>query len=558
MKIEGYAILKELSRGPITTVYAGKQLALERQVLIKVLNSQWQQESDLLERFRREAIICARLKHPNIVNIFDVSTDPKNLYLIIEFLEGENLSKFIQQHHPLPFDVILHISKEILKGLAYAHSRGIIHRDIKPGNIMIDREGAVKITDFGLARAEDLPAITVQGGTVGTPAYMSPEQAKGQELDQQTDIFSLGATMYELVSGASPFAGKNFAESIQKILDLSPQPLMQIRPEILNWFSDLVSEMLNKSPKDRPESAKKILGNSGFKKSILTPEGLAGFIANPSVFSIGKAEAETQPETQKPASQKRFFLAGIGILAILAALLLFQSFQFEPPLKNNTSGELSNNRGEQITTVSNDTLPATTSSPALAEPSSRNKQPLTGEDLKNSTSTKLLSDIPIDSLDSIKLPDSQKIAAFEKPGILENGSLFVTCNPWAKIFIDSIEVETTPLLAPISLPAGEYYLELRNPNFQSYHQKIVVEAGKPDSIVVDLVPLTGYLELRVIPWAKVFIDGNYYETTPLKKPIQLSTGSYEITLINQNFPTWVDSIFIVAGKTVLREVSLKK
>ncbi len=168
MKIEGYELLDELNRGPITTVFRGRQVALDRPVLIKVLNAQWQKDAELAERFRREALTCAKLKHPNIISIFDISTDSNNLFMIIEFVDGDPLDQFIQKHSPLPFHIIESITGGIFAGLQYAHAAGVVHRDIKPGNILISKEGRARIVDFGLAKQSDFPTLTAQHGTVGT------------------------------------------------------------------------------------------------------------------------------------------------------------------------------------------------------------------------------------------------------------------------------------------------------------------------------------------------------------------------------------------------------
>ncbi len=243
MNIEGFAIVKELSRGPITTVYLGKQLALERPVLIKILNTQWQNESDLLERFRREAIICARLKHPNIVNIFDVSTDPKNLYLIIEFLEGEDLEAFIRKHHPLPFEIILHLSKEILNGLTYAHSQWHYSSGHQ----------TEKYYDRPRRCGKNYRFRTRQGSRfagnycarrhcwhAGIGRTCLAKQATGAVVGEQSDIFSLGATIQEWQPEFHFSPEKILAESIQKVLDkIIPRcikPVTILRSGFQQWL----------------------------------------------------------------------------------------------------------------------------------------------------------------------------------------------------------------------------------------------------------------------------------------------------------------------------------
>lgn len=562
-----YAIIKEISRGPISTVFLGKQLALERQVLIKLLNTQWQQEADLIERFRREALICARLKHPNIVSIFDVGTEADNLYLVIEYIEGQDVGQFLKKHHPIPFELILYIAREIVKGLAYAHSRGIIHRDIKPGNVMVSREGAVKITDFGLARSADLPALTAQGGTVGTPAYMSPEQTRGAELDQRSDLFSLGATFYEMAAGVSPFRGDNFAESIRKVLDETPAPLKQIRSDIPEWFSVLAGEMLSKEPPKRPASAREILEHSGFRSILASSEHLAAFMENPSGYAPLATETKIPPAKSSLKKGRVISAFFAGILALLILLIFIPEEKKE---KSALSQTISDSTQELITPAAVDSLPADTSVEKTLIAQNIPGQPPAKSLPENSGNAEKPSPVPKEgdasenasTLLAATSPAEIQPAAGDTNVMAEKaaapGMLYIACSPWAEVFIDGQKKETTPLSRPIALAAGEYLLELRNPNFQIFRQRIIVQPGKTDSMTVNLQALSGSLMLRVIPWAEIYINGRYVEKTPLERPITLPAGKYEVKLINPNFQTWSDSISIGAGEEILRQVSLSR
>lgn len=583
MKIEGYEIIKEISRGPITTVFLGRQLALERQVLIKLLNTQWQREADLIERFRREAIICARLKHPNIVSIYDVGTHADNLYLVIEYIEGEDLGQFVKRHHPLPVELALFISKELITGLAYAHSQGIIHRDIKPGNVMVSREGAVKITDFGLARTEDLPSITAQGGTVGTPAYMSPEQSRGEKLDQRSDIFSLGATLYELASGESPFRGENFADSIQKVLKSNPPPLRQIRPDIPNWFSGLAAGMLHKDPRKRPASAREIFNHPGFHNLPANRDRLAVFISDPAGFRSREKTAEKPVRSSFLRPARRLPAAILGAALLLALVILFSRNGGQaPPAGNQLPGKLA------VSAKFSDSLNLSDSAFSPAQPDSAGQLSLiAGNAAAKNRSDDILAqtlppgasgsghqparpgtpspgeDLSPEEASSPEKKTGEHLMAVqdslaETASSASSGGLFVVCAAWADVFIDGQKKDTTPLRQPLQLPPGAYTLELKNPGFETYRRQVTIEPGRTDSLVVNLRPRAGYLALRVIPWAEVYLNGNYYDTTPLKHPISLPSGKYELKLINPNFSIWADSVVITAGETVSRQVTLGK
>jgi len=259
LKIKGYTIQSEISRGPITSAFLANQNNLDRQVLLKILNIQWRKDKDLVERFRREAKISARLKHQNIVTIFDFGISDNAFYIAMEFIEGLELSSFLKKNTPLPYPLIGYVLRETLQGLAYAHQKEVLHRDIKPGNIMVGDNGNIKITDFGLATIAELPRLTNQDDIVGTPAYMSPEQAKGSKLDFRSDLFSLGVTLYEMITGKSPFLNRNLATTINDILTKNPPSPDKFRKNIPEWLTNLTMNLLEKDPQKRPDSVQKIL-----------------------------------------------------------------------------------------------------------------------------------------------------------------------------------------------------------------------------------------------------------------------------------------------------------
>lgn len=576
MKLKGYEIVRELNRGPITTVYLARQTALERPVLIKLLNSQWQSEADLVERFRREAIICARLRHNNIVSIFDVGTQTDNLYLVIEYIAGENLEEFIKRFQPVPFPYITYISREILRGLAYAHSRQIVHRDIKPGNILISDDGGVKIADFGLARSEDLPTITVQGGTVGTPAYMSPEQALGKKVDSRSDLFSLGATLYQLATGRSPFEGKNFAESIQRVLKETPAPLSQVRPDAPSWFTDLVGQMLNKNPEKRPAGAKDILKQAAYQRMAVEAGDLAAFRRAPQ-----SPKPSRENSVAVPARPARKGLRPVLLTSAFFSVLLVLFLAFGLDWRSKPAGEDSGNPAPSGLAVAKDTLNAGSTvpssggqdslpvdkttdltaqkadsrkaagnrSPLQKEPALAGKKPAArpteGQPAERSAGTSGFTP----NVRPVELPE---------PVAPQPGGVYVSCTPWADIFINGEKRETTPLLKALELPAGRYNLELRNPNFESFRRELLISAGKIDSISVKLLPRAGFLELQVTPWARVYIDGRYLETTPLSKPLTLTAGMHRLRLSNPNFPDYIDSLQVAPGETLRKQISLQK
>lgn len=546
MKVKNYTLQKELSRGPITTVFLATQITLERTVLLKILNVQWKGEKDLVERFQREAKICARLKHPNIVNIFDFGTSENSFYLAMEYIDGWNLADFIKKHHPLPFSVIYSIFLEILKGLQYAHSQGVIHRDIKPSNIMIGKEGTVKISDFGLATIADFPAVTEMGGTVGTPAYMSPEQAQGKKLDPKSDLFSLGTTIYETVSEENPFMGENFAESIQLILTKKQIPLSKNRMETPIWLSDLIQRLLEKNPSKRISSATEIIQNLKSHLAHSEQNTLVKFIREPSDVKSDLIEEDgTSKKFSKKPKPLYIYLSVIAVVIITVFFFLQRNETANPNLSDkNPSQKRSIGDSIQVVAESNLDINKYTEPKSTDNIPEEKAIPLSNPD----------SDIPNieDNLENKESELSQNEIIPE----VKSGKIYISTYPWAKIFIDGKYRETTPLKDPIQLEAGTYKLRLENPHFVTIEQTLNIQPEMSDTLNFNLEPSNGFLDLQVIPWAEVYIDGEYKETTPLKDPISLPAGKHFLKLINPNLSTWSDSIDIQPGRTFTKQISL--
>ncbi len=537
MEIEGYRIERELSRGPITTVYLARQVELDRLVILKVLNVQWQKEKDLVQRFRREARICARLRHPNIVTLFDFGTAEGSFYLTIEYVEGKDLRELIEAYHPLPFSVIAFITREILKGLTYAHGKGVIHRDLKPANIVISWEGEVKIADFGLATLGDFPSVTEPGGTVGTPAYMSPEQARGESLDARSDLFNLGATLYELCTGRSPFEGENLARSIQKVLKEDPPYLGTQRPDIPEGYARLVHRLLAKPREKRPQGAGEVLERLKSLYPFPDEEILMRFLKHPEAV-LPPPEVPTTTEPRKHKSPNLSW-----IIAVLAALTLSGGWFILQIFKNRADTEHQNASWVQI----DDTLVSSRIFPDTFSVESAAPSPEEGENAALTAEPPAVGDAKVSS----ETPD-----ASEKPAA-RSGGIFLTVYPWADVYIDGVYRERTPLKQPLPLSEGEYIVELRNPYYSAYQTRIHIAPGRVDTLKVTLSPALGYLNLQVSPWARIYIDGEYVETTPLQEPIALSAGRHVLRLVNPNFPVWEDTIEVRAGETLFRKVALK-
>ena len=249
-----YRIQRKLGAGGMADVYLAEDQELGRRVAIKILNGRHANDDQFIERFRREAKNAAALNHPNIVSIYDRGNAEDTYYIAMEFLDGRTLKELIVGRGAAPINVAIEYARQILSALRFAHRHGIVHRDIKPHNVLVDGEGRVKVTDFGIARA-GTSQMTETGSIVGTAQYLSPEQARGGEVDPRSDLYSLGIVLYELLTGKTPFEGDTPVEIAMKHLSNAPQPPSKLRPDIPRELDMVVLRALAKSPDDRYQSA---------------------------------------------------------------------------------------------------------------------------------------------------------------------------------------------------------------------------------------------------------------------------------------------------------------
>jgi serine/threonine-protein kinase len=252
--LDRYEILDRIGEGAMGVVYRARDKTLDRVVALKIVSTELTDEDELLLRFRREAEAIGHLNHPNIITVYDMGARDDRLYLAMELLEGEDLRALVESRATPPIEDRARIMIEICEGLGYAHTRGIVHRDVKPANIILTRDRRVKLLDFGLARMASRPTITRQGVILGTPDYMSPEQATGRGIDHRSDVFSAGAVFYELLTLQKPFRGSTLHAVLYEIVSGAPEAILSLNPEVPARLAALVESMLEKEPERRPAS----------------------------------------------------------------------------------------------------------------------------------------------------------------------------------------------------------------------------------------------------------------------------------------------------------------
>src|SRR5947207_7085989 len=239
----------------MATIYRAADTGLGRDVALKLLRPEYLRDPDFSARFRQEAQAAASLSHPNIVHVYDYGEDPSGPYIVMELIDGQDLATILRRSGALPPRQVARIGTGIARALAAAHARGLVHSDIKPGNVLIGSDGTVKVTDFGIARAVAEAQVTLPGTTLGSVHYFSPEQARGEPATTSSDIYSLGIVLYEMLTGARPFEGDSAASvALARLTGPIPDPAA-VRPSVPSDLASITRRALALDPKDRWPSA---------------------------------------------------------------------------------------------------------------------------------------------------------------------------------------------------------------------------------------------------------------------------------------------------------------
>ena len=316
-----YTLTKRIAVGGMGEVWAATDTVLDRTVAVKLLNPGLSQESDFVERFRAEARHSAALQHPNIATVFDYGEDDGTAYLVMELVPGQPLSQIIADRAPLSAQETVAILIQAATALAAAHEGGVVHRDVKPANIMVTPDGTAKLTDFGISRAVDSAPLTQTGQVLGTAQYLSPEQALGQSATAASDIYALGVVGYEMLTGERPFDTGSVVSTALAHVNQPPPPLPETVPRGL---ADVISAAMAKAPADRPASAAQMAHALGMPDAAFaSPEAVLPVAPTPEPASPEtNAQAPTQAMPAPTRAMPRLApLKGRGRLALLAGSL---------------------------------------------------------------------------------------------------------------------------------------------------------------------------------------------------------------------------------------------
>jgi serine/threonine protein kinase len=474
-----FEVIECLKKDAHQSVYIATHIYLGKKIILKTLDTENQSDKTILERFKREAKILAKLDHPNLVKVLDFGTFKNFFYISFEYFESKNLRDIIS-HNTISDQDKKNIIIQLFKALNIAHQNFVIHRDIKPENILLNDEYQLKIADFGLALVSTETKITQDSSIVGTPSYMSPEQLRGEKT-YHTDLFSAGIVAYELYTGKNPFSGDSVSETVNKILNYNESSNYfnyEILPEDVRAA---IMSLLRKKVSDRAKSALEVLDMLGIEGDKYEP------------VKTGKVTIIKSPF--------RYHYAAILILIIL----IITAYVY-------------------------------------------NKGLLKGYD------SVVLNDKPTDATNLVTkdsvAPGDQTAVQVPETVVKKNTPKLTEGQPWADVYIDGQKIDTTPLKDYLVLKLGRHKLKLVHPTFPQYEKNIYISADKITSVSFNFYDVIGFLNCNVYPWGEIFIENESKGVTPLRNPIALFPGKYDIMIKNPQYGEVDDQVTISSKDTV--------
>lgn len=503
---KAFVLNEKISESSTTLVYKGYDTTLHRPVLVKLLQRHLLSNEQVRARFEREARALAAVHSENIVQVYELTEIEGTPAIIMEYVEGESLATLLERERKLPPESVKKIAVDILKGLVVVHAHGIIHRDIKPANIVLSNTGTAKLTDFGLAAVAHMPTVTLEGTILGTPAYMSPEQVRGERVDARSDLFSLGLTLLEARTGRRFCEGSTYAECIKKVMNFS-----------LSYIDEVALHLL-------PEEKE-------FYTKLLTPNVDARFrSAEEALTHLGVYELP-QIATQKENTKHIFFTLLVLFLLIGIGILSFISLNRTLPSSETKGVEesLDTSRRERI---ENDAT--------IVQKNERKQEVAVPKELKREgtyreTTATVLGTVRVDSI-----------------------PVTVICKPWGKVYLDDRYIGETPFSNPLYVKYGEHVLTFYHPYFVPIVRTLSITSVSNElTIEVDFMETAGYVFVNALPWAKIYVDEQYRETTPFAFPLIVTAGKRIFKFENPQYESITREITVPVHDTITLSIDFR-
>ena len=571
-------------------VYQGFDPIIGRTVAIKTMLPEGLSPQEFQEykaRFQREAMAAGILAHPNIITVYDFGEDNGVLYLAMEFLEGKSLEKIVQEQTVLPIETILPIYDQVCSALDHAHRNKVVHRDVKPANIMILQNGLVKVTDFGIAKMMAM-GMTQAGQILGTPNYMSPEQVKGRQIDGRSDIFSLGVILYELVTGEKPFGGQNITTVIYKIINENPIPPRELDASIHAGLSYVISKALAKNVDERYQTCRELAEDlRNYKNLGGSAVGQGTVVLKAAPVPVEVAESAPRPAAQTPPPpapppqsaptevdeipiassinihmmppaaprqqsipQIAWVLGALLVVTIMGVISYFFVLRPESqPVKPEASSSVA-----KVTpapnpqpTVTPATQPAVTPTSQPAVPVTATTEPAAAA---GPTTPKPAEAPPKPEVVSKPEPRARTAAA-------KVGQLMVSANVnGARISIDGQSDPSwlTPHTIP-DVPAGGHNIVISMNGYDDFHQSVTIAGGQTSTVVGSLSSPRAELDIVTKPaGVEVLVDGKSYGPSPVSAI--LAPGNHTYTVKPPGAAPYEKTITLESGKIVTKTVTL--
>ena len=510
---EKFQIIEVLKKDEHAAVFLADHIYLSKKIILKVLNTQKISDSTLVERFKREAKILAKLDSPNIIKVLDFGMYKEYFYISFEYIEGSSLRNLLKQSE-LSQEQKVHMMIQLLKGLYFAHQNQIIHRDIKPENIFVDVNLNLKIGDFGLALSAEDNFVTNPYSIVGTPSYMSPEQVRGAKLNAQSDLFSAGVVLYELFVGKNPFLKENVNLTLNEIMAFDEEAVKKGLIDQPQEIRDVLTLLLKKNSKERFSTA----------LDALTALGVT--VDQPTVVLTREERVAT----------RKILPLIIAVLATVFVIVL--GWMLVKAFEDTTQDINQSSQGQNLKAEQNQ----------IKDSGQKDKTNNTDQvDLNNLTkplvdnSTK---QVPVENQQTQNSTTQQQNPATANPNKpILYGWIDVQSNEGTKIYINGEEVGVAPIQKPIMLLEGAYNLKMMNPNFPPYDTTFTIKEKETTKLYVNLNSLVAYIDIYANPWGKVYFNSAYKGDTPLTK-VKVVPDAIRISL-KQNGYQDIDTVINV-------------
>ena len=598
---KNFKILQTVASGGTAVMYKALQVSLDRVVAIKRLHQHLTTDENFTRRFVLEAKAAASLDHENIVRVIDFGVEDNCYQMVMEFVEGESLKDVLDRWRPINFDLALAIVHQICRGLEHAHSKGIVHRDVKPGNVMLTKTGSVKITDFGLAKlTQGGGAHTAADSILGTPLYMSPEQAFGESVDQRSDLFSLGTVLYELLTGQQPFASENYMGVIQNIIHMDIPPVRQLAPEVPHLVEALVMRALAKNREQRFQTAREfrtaieaLLQGDRLSRALSSLPTLlerahdSRVLPRPAALtratSARKTMSTSSPSWAATSSAMKREQGGsrvwVGVASFLVVVGAAAGFFYWPQLRAlafPTGGTPANVMQSSLSDPmavpayvepAADTAAVADSSAAIDASGTRTPADTTSQTNTAANSRSSMSWAPSQTAQNVAPPaqppaeskpanEARQSTPAEPEKVYREGFLSITADPTCEVYVNgSYRGDASPTLR-LTLLAGRQTIECRHPSCETYMETVTIVAGELSRRNVTLKKMRGIISVATTEGAELYVDGQLIGVTPIMRPIEVDAGTHTVTIKKANFYAWTSEVTVEANATLPLRITL--